>query len=217
MSLRTQPTHWISAGCGLASLVIALTSGCASHADRGAAIGGLGGAGVGALIGEASGHGVEGALLGAAVGALGGAAIGNTADQRDAEIRARMGRQMSGAVSTGDVVAMVQSGVSEEVIATHIRTNGVQQRVQAGDLITLRNQGVSDYLINTMQTAQVGGVAAVQPVGYAQPVYAQPATVIVEEHYGPPVFIGGPRYCRPRHYCPPPRGGWSVGVSGPLR
>jgi hypothetical protein len=189
-------------------------AGCASHADRGAAIGGLGGAGVGALIGEASGHGAEGALLGAAVGALGGAAIGNTHDQREAEMRARMGRQMSGAVTAGDVVAMVQSGVSEEVIATHIRTNGVQQRVQPGDLITLRNQGVSDYLINAMQTAPVGGAVAVQP-GYAQPVYAQPATVIVQEHYGPPVVYGPPRhYWRPHYHCPPPRPGFSVEIGG---
>jgi hypothetical protein len=195
-----------------------LAAGCASHADRGAAIGGLGGAGVGALIGGASGHGPEGALLGAAVGALGGSAIGNSADRREEQMRAQMARQSSGAVSAGDVVAMVQSGVSEEVIATHIRTNGVQQRVQAGDLITLRNQGVSDYLINAMQTAPVGGVAAVQPAGYVQPVYAQPAAVIVEEHYGPPMFFGPPRYYgRPRHYCPPPRAGFSVGISGPLR
>jgi hypothetical protein len=193
-------------------LLLLAATGCASHADRGAAIGGLGGAGVGALIGEASGHGAEGALLGAAVGALGGSAIGNSMDARDAEIRARMGRQMSGAVSTGDVVAMVQSGVSEEVIATHIRTNGVQQRVQAGDLITLRNQGVSDYLINTMQTASVGGAVAVQPAGYAQPVYAPPPTVIVEERvYGPP----GPYYWRRPHYhCPPPRPGFSVEIGG---
>lgn len=198
----------------LAGFPLFVALGCASHADRGAAIGGLGGAGVGALIGEASGHGAEGALIGAAVGALGGSAIGNSVDQRNAEIQARMGRQMSGAVSTADVVAMVQSGVSEEVIATHIRANGVQQRVQAGDLITLRNQGVSDYLINTMQTAPAGGVA-VQPAGYAQPVYGQPSAVIVEEHvYGPPVFYGPPRrYWHRPHYCPPPRAGFSVGFS----
>lgn len=197
-------------------LLLLTATGCASHADRGAAIGGLGGAGVGALIGEASGHGAEGALLGAAVGALGGSAIGSSMDARDAEIRARMGRQMSGAVSTGDVVAMVQSGVSEEVIATHIRTNGVQQRVQAGDLITLRNQGVSDYLINTMQTAPVGGAVAVQPAGYAQPVYTQPSTVIVQEHYGPPVYCGPPRHYwhRPHYHCPPPRSGFSVEIGG---
>jgi len=190
-----------------------LAAGCASHADRGAAIGGLGGAGVGALIGEASGHGAEGALLGAAVGALGGSAIGDSVDRQNAEIQARMGRQMSGAVSPADVVAMVQNGVSEEVIATHIRTNGVQQRIQPGDLITLRNQGVSDYLINTMQTAPAGGI---QPAGYAQPIYGQPSTVVVEEHvYGPPVYYGPRRYWHHPHYCaPPPRVGLSFGFSG---
>jgi hypothetical protein len=203
--------HW---GGGLLPVVL-LVAGCASHADRGAGIGGLAGAGAGALIGEASGHGIEGALLGGAIGALAGTAVGETADRRDAEIRARMGRQMSGAVTTADVVAMVQNGVSEEVVATHIRANGVQQRVQAGDLITLRNQGVSDYLINTMQTAPIGGVvaAAPQPVQYAQPVYGPPGGVIVQEVYGPPVYYR-PRFCRPPPFCPPPRAGWSIGISG---
>lgn len=185
--------------------------GCASHADRGAAIGGLGGAGIGALIGEGSGHGAEGALIGGALGALGGSAIGSEKDRQDADYRSRMARQNSGAVSTADVVAMVQNGVSEEVVATHIRTNGVQQRIQPGDLITLRNQGVSDYLINTMQSATVGGAAAVTPV---QPVYAQPGGVIVEEHvYGPPVFYHAPRR-HWHHHHHHPRVGWSVGFSG---
>jgi hypothetical protein len=192
---------------GLASLLLV---GCASHADRGAGIGGLAGAGAGALIGEGSGHGVEGALLGGALGMLAGSEIGNAADRRDAAAAAQMARATSGAVTSADVVAMVQNGVSEEVIATHIRTNGVQQRIQPGDLITLRNQGVSDYLINAMQTAPVGGGAIVQQPVYG-PAYA-PQGVIVQEVAGPPVFYGPPRYWRP-HYYPPPRVGWSIGFS----
>src|SRR5437870_412828 len=108
--------------CCLVSLVLA---GCASHADRGAGIGGLGGAGAGALIGEASGHGAEGALIGGALGMLAGSEIGSAADRRDAAAAAQISRQNSGAVTATDVAAMVQNGVSEEVIATHIRTNGV--------------------------------------------------------------------------------------------
>ena len=195
--------------CGLASLLL---GGCASHADRGAGIGGLAGAGAGALIGEGSGHGVEGALIGGALGMLAGSEIGNAADRRDAAQQAQIARANSGAVTATDVVAMVQNGVSEEVIATHIRTNGVQQRIHPGDLITLRNQGVSDYLINAMQTAHVGGAAVVQQPVYGTPVYA-PQGVIVHEVAGPPVFYAHRRHWHP-HYCaPPPRVGWSIGVS----
>jgi hypothetical protein len=194
--------------CGLASFLLA---GCASHADRGAGIGGLAGAGAGALIGEGSGHGVEGALLGGALGMLAGSEIGNAADRRDAAQQAQIARANSGAVTATDVVAMVQNGVSEEVIATHIRTNGVQQRVQPGDLITLRNQGVSDYLINAMQTAHVGGAAVAQQPVYGGPYY--PAQGVIVQEVPGPVFYTHRRHWHP-HYCaPPPRVGWSVGFS----
>jgi hypothetical protein len=206
MTLRT---------CSLVVSLALLTSGCASHADRGTAIGGLGGAGLGALIGDASGHSAEGALIGGAIGAVTGAVVGDSMDQesarRNAEIQARTGRQVSGAVTTADVVAMTQSGLSEEIIATHIRTNGVAGRPQAGDLITLKNQGVSDRVVNAMQTAPLAGAPAVAaPVAYPQPVYAAPPAIIVEDpYYCPPVYYA-PRHW---HHRPPPRVGWSVGIS----
>jgi hypothetical protein len=194
--------------------VLVVFTGCASHADRGAAIGGVGGAGLGALIGEASGHTGEGALIGAAVGALTGAAVGDSIDQdqarRNAEIQARMGRQLSGAVTPPDVIQMTQAGLSEELIATHIAANGVQQRLQANDLIALKNSGVSDRVINTMQTAPLAGAA--QPM-VAQPVYA-PQPVVVQEVYGPPVYYAAPPPYYRHYHRPPPRVGWSVGISG---
>jgi hypothetical protein len=194
---------------GLAGLLAAasLQVGCATNAQRGMGIGGLGGAGVGSLIGKAAGARPEGMLIGAAAGALGGSLIGSAMDREEANVAAQRARQFSGAVTTADVVAMVQSGVGEEVIATHIRTNGVQQRIQAGDVITLRNQGVSDYLINTMQTASGVGPVAVAP----QPVFAQP-TYVVEQHYGPPVFVAPRRYWH-RPYCPPAPG-FSFQING---
>src|SRR5262245_25446581 len=105
-----------------------LLGGCASHADRGAGIGGLGGAGAGALIGGASGHSAEGAMLGGALGMITGSEIGAARDRREALEQAAVAQANSGAVTSADVVAMVQNGVSEEVIATHIRANGVRQR-----------------------------------------------------------------------------------------
>ncbi|MFH1201683.1 MAG: YMGG-like glycine zipper-containing protein [Candidatus Omnitrophota bacterium] len=44
--------------------------------QKGAAVGGVAGAGLGAIIGHQSGHGVEGAGIGAAVGAISGALVG---------------------------------------------------------------------------------------------------------------------------------------------
>jgi hypothetical protein len=204
----------IARGWSYCLLIVVAAAGCASHADRGAAIGGVGGAGLGALIGEASGHSGEGALIGAAVGALTGAAVGDSIDQdqarRNAEIQARMGRQLSGAVAPTDVIQMTQAGLSEDLIATHIAANGVQQRLQAGDLIALKNQGVSDRIINSMQTAPLAGAA--QPAVVGQPVYAAPPPVVVQEVYGPPVYYPAPYYYRHYHRAPPPVG-WSVGFS----
>src|SRR5438105_7412873 len=95
--------------------------GCRSpyYADRGALFGGLTGAGVGALVGDATGHTAAGAAIGTAVGALAGAAVGDTIDadmaRSQAEIQAKMGRQMQGAVTPQDVIAMTQAGLSDDV------------------------------------------------------------------------------------------------------
>ena len=93
--------------------------------------GGLTGAGMGAIVGDAAGNAGAGAAIGTAVGALTGAAIGDNIDadlaRSKAEIEARMGRQMQGAVTPQDVVAMTQAGLSDDVIATHIRANGMAQ------------------------------------------------------------------------------------------
>lgn len=50
--------------------------------QKGALIGGLGGAAVGGIIGNQSGRGLEGALIGGALGAAGGGAIGNSKDRQ---------------------------------------------------------------------------------------------------------------------------------------
>ena len=63
-------THTIKAVILVA--LAATTTGCVTATERGAVGGGLVGAGIGALSGEASGYPLEGALIGAALG--GGAA-----------------------------------------------------------------------------------------------------------------------------------------------
>jgi hypothetical protein len=76
---------------------------------------------------------------------LAGAAIGDSIDQDLAQSQAlieqRLGRRLSGAATVSDVIAMTQANLSEEVISTHIRANGVARPPQVDDLITLRNAG----------------------------------------------------------------------------
>ena len=56
---------------------------CGPNAQTGTALGGLGGAAVGGIIGNQSGRGLEGAAIGAAAGAGTGALIGNAQDERE--------------------------------------------------------------------------------------------------------------------------------------
>ena len=53
------------------------------NAKTGSVVGGLLGAGAGALIGDRKGRGLEGAAIGAAVGALGGGLLGGARDDRE--------------------------------------------------------------------------------------------------------------------------------------
>jgi len=124
-----------------------------------------------------------------------------------------MGRQLQGAVTVPDVVAMTQAGLSDDVITTHIRASGVAQPLAVGDLIQLRNMGVRDAVINAMQQTPPRGT---QPA-VAYPAYPAGGNVIVEHHYpawGPPVWYGPPRpafhYHQHQHR---PRGRVGFGVS----
>jgi hypothetical protein len=178
----------------LGLIVASSLAGCTSdpnHAEQGALFGGLLGAGTGAVLGHAMGNTGAGAAIGAGVGALSGAAIGHGVDENEARnraiIEARLGRQMAGAVTIPDVVAMAHAGVDEGLIINHVHAHGLAAPLQASDVIYLQQQGVSRNVIAVMQT---------QPVAVpAQPVYAAPppdGAVIIET---------GPRYYHPyRHY-----------------
>ncbi len=156
------------------------------HTKRGAIFGGLAGAAAGAAIGDHNDEAGAGALIGAAIGTITGAAIGNTVDEDHARQRAaaayRQQAQLSRAVSPQDVVFMTRNGLSDQVIINHIRSNGVQRRVEVADVIALHNQGVSELVITTMQQAPVGG--------YSYPSAPVRAPVIVRERYVPaPVYV----------------------------
>jgi hypothetical protein len=120
---------------------------------------------------------------------LTGAAVGEHIDadlaRSRAEIEARMGRQMQGAVTAQDVVAMTHAGLTDDVIMTHIRANGTAQPLSVNDLIHLRNMGVRDSVINAMQQTPPRGSQVAQPAA-VYPAYAAPAPVVVTPYYWPP-------------------------------
>ncbi len=194
----------------LASLLSA--GGCASpyRSDQGALVGGLTGAGLGAIVGNAVGNTGAGAAIGAGVGALSGAAVGGSLDEIEArnraEIEARLGRQVTGAVTIDDVVAMTRAGVAEDVIVTHIQNHGMVAPPRASDLIVLQQQRVSPRVVQAMQAP---------PVVQAPPAAVYPAPVMAPDpYYVPaPVYWGPPPY--PYYYRPyGPRVGWGVSVRG---
>ena len=194
-------------------LTFVSSTGCRSpyHSDQGALFGGLLGAGTGAIVGSAVGNTGAGAAIGAGVGALSGAAVGNELDEIEARNRAmiaqQLGRQVSpGAATVDDVIAMTRAGVNEELIATHVRNNGVVAPLQPNDLIRLQQEGVSTRAIAAMQATPQ---PASQTVVVEQP---GPTPVIVEEHHYAPYW--GPRYYPPprcRHH--PPGVSWGVSVN----
>jgi hypothetical protein len=191
---------------GLSAMIV-FAPGCQSpyHSDQGALLGGVLGTGTGAVIGAATGHPLAGAAIGAGVGAVSGAAIGSGMDESEARNRAmiaqQLGRQVAaGSVTTNDVIAMTKAGVNEELIANHVRANGMAAPLQANDLIQLQQQGVSPKVIAQMQASPP---RPVQPVVVGQP---GPTPVIIEEYrYSP--------YWGPHYYYPPPPCHRQPGVS----
>ena len=183
-----------------ATLVTTVSGGCQTpnYQRNGTILGGLGGAGLGAAIGNKSGHALPGALIGAAAGAITGNAVGEGID-RDRAVATQqayaqgVGTQAArGAVTPQDVIAMSRAGLSEDVIATHVRTNGVTQTLQVNDLIYLRNQGVPDSVLQAMQQAPTAQARYNTAYTAAIPPPPAAAPVVVEHVY--------PAYCPPPYY-----------------
>jgi len=178
----------------------------AQNTQRGAILGGLGGAVVGGLIGDNNDKAGAGAAIGGAIGAVGGAVMGNA---RDKEInmqrreRAYYNQQRvyaqqqqayvhtQSAVSINDVVVMCRSGLSDAVIINQIQTRGVQQQLQVPDIISMHQQGVSDLVISTMQSARMGNAPIVVQ---HQPVVVQQQPIYVQERVIVPTYSPQPIY-----------------------
>lgn len=157
--------------------LITLSVGCAgmSHTDRGALVGSGFGTAAGTVIGHQTGNTGAGALIGAATGALAGGVLGSAEDareERDAALSyAHHVEQSQTALSNADIVQMVQSGLSDQIIVGAVKQNGGRFDLSPGSLIHLKQQGVSDQLLRTLQQQQ-----SLPPVPL---VVHEPAPIIV--------------------------------------
>ncbi|QDU11008.1 glycine zipper domain-containing protein [Gimesia aquarii] len=152
--------------------------GCSSmnHTQAGAANGAGIGAVTGAIIGSHSGNGGAGALIGAATGGLAGSLIGNAEDAREerdvAIAQANHERMARSAIKNSDVIHMSHNGVSDSVIIGAIQSRGGAFDLSPQTIISLKQQGISDQLIEFMQKHNY--VAGTEPVIVKQ----RPATVV---------------------------------------
>jgi hypothetical protein len=189
---------------GLMAFWAVAAIGCQTNTQTGALAGGGAGAVIGGIIGHQFHNTAAGAVVGAGVGAVTGAAIGNSVDRDEARNRAlieqQLGHPCPGAVSVNDAVAMTRAGVDQNVIVDHINAVGVVRPLTTDDIIYLKQNGVSDRVVQTMQHP-----AYQPPVVVAQPV--PPPPVIVEDPY-----YYGPGYYHPYYYHRPPPPGIGVTI-----
>ena len=101
-------------------------------------------------------------MIGGAIGALSGSNIGSNIDQQN-QANAYANSVRSSQLGLADVIGMSRTGLGDDVIMTQIQTNGVIAIPTSADLITLKNAGVSDRVIQAMQTANIDRVCDTSP------------------------------------------------------
>jgi hypothetical protein len=135
--------------------------GCASSPNRaveGSVIGGILGAGAGAIIGN-QGHDrdqgrTQGALIGGAIGALGGALAGSQVQKQPAQqqqVAAGQQAMNPNQMSISQVVDLTKQGVNEDVIVDRIRLTNSKYRLSQADVEYLQQNGVSHKVLLEMQ------------------------------------------------------------------
>jgi len=147
------------------------------HTRQGALLGGLTGAGMGAAIGSVRGETGAGAAIGSAVGAAAGAALGNGVDRSEArfesEQRAAEAEAYAGASSIAAIVEMSAAGLSDGVIISHLGDRGLREQLGPGDLIAMKQEGVSDAVIKAAQSISgrpIHRSGPITPVVFNEPV-----------------------------------------------
>lgn len=152
--------------CALLISTSIFGTGCQTTDNTNAVTGGILGTGLGAvtgaIIGSATGRGnaAAGALIGAAAGGAGGALLGHSQDEKNQQVAnaAQVQYQQAqaaaeqNALTNSDVVYMVRSGLSQQVIVNAIRQRGGRFDTTPDAIVQLKANGVNDYVIQVMQT-----------------------------------------------------------------
>lgn len=133
-----------------------LNAGCQTAKTRtteGAVIGGLVGATAGGIIGHQSRHGAEGAGIGAAVGALTGAIVGSRIEKPNQTTQSTTLQESvnPNQMSIQQIADLANQGVDENVIIDKIRLTNSRFNLNADDMNYLKQQGVSQNVIDIMQ------------------------------------------------------------------
>src|SRR5580704_3540131 len=175
--------------CGMLVLSCLSNTGCQTTDNNNAVGGAVVGTGLGALTGAIVGSAfgrrdaAAGALIGAAAGGIGGALVGHAQDEKNQQTRDAVQAQYQQAAAAAeqramhndDVVYMVKSGVSEQVIMNSMRERGGRFDTSPEAIVNLKSNGVSDAVIYAMQTTPPPS-AMVPPPGA---VYGPPGPAVV--------------------------------------
>jgi hypothetical protein len=169
-------------------MALPLATGCANmnNTQSDALGGGLIGAAVGAIAGGPR-HALEGAAIGGAVGAGTGAVIGHSEDKAEQRMAVAQAQAQARMLGLTDIAQMARDHQSDDVIIGQIRATGSVFRLSTTDLQWLKENGVSDRVVNEMQAT-----VAYPRRYYARPVYVEqpPPVVYVEPAPPPPVAVG---------------------------
>lgn len=131
---------------------IAFTA-CESKAGTGALVGAGVGVGAGALVG-----GGTGALIGGAVGATSGAIVGHMLDESernrvyDNNPRTLQHLDNGEQLTVNDIITLHRSGVSDKKMMQLIDKTNSKYRLSVETIHRLERAGVSDAVINYMQS-----------------------------------------------------------------
>lgn len=183
------------------AVVAAAQAGCShmNQTEKGALGGGAIGAGVGTLIGHATGNPKTGAVVGGLLGAGVGGAIGNEADRKDeekAEMRQAAAEQAYAGAQpnrVSEIIELANSGQDEVVILNHIKNNRMTFHLSVDDLKVLKANNVPPRVIAAMQNS----TAPAGPAVSSRPIVVREQVVVREPVYvapPPPVMIVDPYY-----------------------
>jgi hypothetical protein len=160
-------------------------------------------------VGSSSGREGAGAVIGGTLGALTGSMMGRAEDafeQRDAALAQleASARPMYPPLTNLDLIRMSQGGLGDEVIVNAVQSRGGQFQLDPDSLITLKSSGVSDRVLQHVQTAaHAPGPPPMTIVAGPPP---PPGIVIVRPQPVIGVHFGHGHYHRHR-YRPRPRHG----------